>query len=52
MTISRTVRLGGAAFVAGFVTALVAAMVVSKHKQNSLRAVTPVAGDFEDMLGV
>ncbi|HTR99664.1 MAG TPA: hypothetical protein VML00_07935 [Bacteroidota bacterium] len=52
MTISRTVRVGGAAFVAGFVTALVAAIVVSKRKSSALRDVTPVAGDFEDMLGV
>jgi len=52
MTISRTVRVGGAAFVAGFVTALVAAIVVSKRKTDSLRAVTPAAGEFEDMLGV
>ena len=52
MTISRTVRVGGAAFVAGFFTALVAAIVVSKRKSSSLHGVTPVAGEFEDMLGV
>jgi len=52
MTISRTVRVGGAAFVAGFFTALVAAIVVANRKNNGVRSVTPVAGDFEDMLGV
>ncbi|HUI10225.1 MAG TPA: hypothetical protein VL221_07845 [Bacteroidota bacterium] len=52
MTISRTVRVGGAAFVAGFFTALVAAIVVAKRKNNAGHGLTPVAGEFDDMLGV
>ena len=52
MKISRTVRVGGAAFFAGFVTAMVAAIVVSKRKKDSLREFRPESGEFEDMLGV
>ncbi len=52
MKISRTVQVGGAAFFAGFVTALVAAIVVSKRKGNSLRGADAISGELEDMLGI
>jgi hypothetical protein len=52
MKISRTVQVGGAAFFAGFVTALVAAMVVTKRKDNSRSSADDVSGELQDMLGI
>jgi len=52
MKISRTVQLGGAAFFAGFVTALVAAMVVTKRKNSPGTGAGDVSGELEDMLGI
>ncbi len=52
MKISRTVQVGGAAFVAGFVTALVAAMVVTKRKNSPRSAEDGISGELQDMLGI
>ena len=52
MKISTTVRVGSAAFFAGFVTALVAAIVVSKRKHGSPRGADASNGELEDMLGI
>jgi hypothetical protein len=52
MKVSRTVKVSGAAFFAGFVTALVAAIVVSKGRKNSLRGARVISGELEDMLGI
>jgi hypothetical protein len=52
MKISRTVRVGGAAFFAGFVTAVVAAIVVTNRKNNSVKRDDAVSGELEDMLGI
>jgi hypothetical protein len=52
MKISRTVQVGGAAFVAGFVTALVAAIVVAKKKSSSPEKADGVSAELEDMLGI
>jgi hypothetical protein len=52
MTLTRTVQVGGAAFFAGFVTALLAAIVVSRGRKNSLKGSDGVSGELEDMLGI
>jgi hypothetical protein len=52
MKISRTVQVGGAAFFAGFVTALVAAMVVTKRKNNPRSRADGISGELQDMLGI
>jgi hypothetical protein len=52
MKISRTVQVGGAAFFAGFMTALVAAIVVNKRRNNAARGAAAVSAELEDMLGI
>ena len=52
MKISRRVQVGGAVFFAGFVTALVAAIMVSKRKDGARRRAEGVSKELEDMLGI
>jgi len=52
MKISRTVQVGGAAFVAGFVTALVAAIVVANKKNAFPSQGVGVSAELEEMLGI
>ena len=52
MKISSTAKLGGAAFFAGFVTALVAAIVVTKRRHTSPGGADDVSDELQDMLGI